>query len=160
MLCLRKSLQLSLFGDLPLSWLRVVLALVLSSSLLFASGCGSSATVDRYAVNGAVTLDGEPLSTGAITFFPDTEGAVASGGTIQNGEFVIAKEQGLPAGTYKVSITSTVSTAPASADPNELMENPPEVKSLVPTRYNSETTLTAEVYDTAENFLSFDLNSK
>lgn len=145
------QLSRSFTSQMSLAWLFV---------LLVASGCGGQDIQDRRAVHGTVNLDGEPLATGSITFFPDPPGPVATGGAIQAGEFAIAKDQGLPVGTYKVSITSTVSTAPPGADANELMEHPPEVKSLVPRKYNSETTLKAEVHDTTENFFTFDLDSK
>ena len=134
--------------------------LLICGALLLASGCSNGDTYSRLMVNGTVNLDGEPLATGSITFFPETEGAVATGGKIENGEFVIAKDQGLPAGSYKVSITSTISTPSIPNGPDNPIDNPPIVKSLVPKQYNSETTLKAEVHDAADNFLAFDLSSK
>jgi hypothetical protein len=147
-------------GVFPLVWRKRVPSLLLAGTLLVASGCGNDDTHNRQTVHGTVSLDGAPLATGAIRFFPETQGAVATGADIKDGEFEIPQEQGLPAGTYKVSITATENIGPVSTDHKDLMENPPQVKSLIPRNYNTETTLKAEIDEGTENSLSFDLTSK
>ena len=114
----------------------------------------------RQAVSGKVFLDEELLADGNITFFPSGAGSVASGGTIRYGTFDIPRHQGLTAGTYKVSITASFVEEPVSTDPNELIEHPPEVTSLIPKNYNSETTLTAEIEEATENFFTFRVKSQ
>ena len=143
-----------------MSWFCVLHRSLLAVAFVFICGCGGKDPYERHAISGIVSLDGEPLATGNITFFPETSGSVATGGTIQDGEFTVPKDQGLPAGKYKVSITATTTKGPVPTDPNELMANPPEVVSLIPKIYNSETTLTAEVSESPENSFTFDLLSK
>ncbi|MES2788039.1 MAG: carboxypeptidase-like regulatory domain-containing protein [Planctomycetota bacterium] len=108
-----------------MSWFRVLRRSLLVVAFVFVCGCGGKDPYERHAISGIVSLDGEPLATGNITFFPEASGAVATGGTIQDGEFTIPKDQGLPTGKYKVSITATTTKGPVPTDPNELMANPP-----------------------------------
>ena len=55
-----------------------------------------------------MTLDGEPLAEGTITFMaaPGSAAGVATGGgsTISNGSYSISQDQGLVPGTYNVAI--------------------------------------------------------
>lgn len=149
--------------ELSLSLSLLLRVSVVAFLIALASGCGGKPTDGRLALNGTVTLDHEPLSTGNITFFTDGAagaGAEATGGTIQDGKFTIAKEQGLPAGAYQVAITAATIVGPVAADPNERMEHPPEVRSLIPAKYNSSTTLTAQVKESSKNDFTFDLTSK
>jgi hypothetical protein len=137
---------------------------VLNSALLFSgSGCGkgSADPYDRQAVRGAVTLDGQPLATGFITFYPDASGPVISTAPIHEGSFNIPQAQGLTVGKYKVS---NMSTQPADEaqfmDPDELHANPPDPKSLIPKQYNTETKLVAEIEKSPNNTFVFDLLSE
>lgn len=130
-------------------------------TLLAVCGCGlgDRDPYARHAVKGTVTLDGEPLRTGTIVFHPAEKGPVVAGTVLQEGEFAISAEQGLPVGKYKVSITCVTESGPLPEDEDERMEHPPDVFSLVPKRYNSETVLTAEVLDQEINAFDFELQS-
>ncbi len=84
------------------------LAGVVCSVLL--SGCGGSAspTSPQAQISGTVTIDGKqaPLDT-TVTFWAADEGGGGTGSVDAAGRFVIksaAKERGLPAGRYKVSV--------------------------------------------------------
>ena len=117
-----------------LSRTALVLALV--------SGCGpSSDGIDRQPVTGAVTLDKEPLTQGAITFTPSADGPSA-GGTIDRGRYSIARADGPAQGSYRVSIVSMQPTGRKLPDP----EGPPgslaeELQNIVPSRYNTKSEL-------------------
>jgi hypothetical protein len=129
--------------------------------LLFSAGCGGSGDhYNRHAISGVVMLDGQPLSSGNIIFYPEQQGPVVSGGHVSDGKFEIPKKQGLPAGSYKVSITSSQAIQSNSKNPEELVINPPDVKSLIPKKYNTETTVVSKVEDTLKNVFTYELISK
>ena len=50
------------------SWLLAVLSVLGSAAF---SGCGNSSTSGKYRVSGTVTLDGQDVTNGFVTFVPD-----------------------------------------------------------------------------------------
>ncbi|SFI37695.1 hypothetical protein [Planctomicrobium piriforme] len=132
---------------------------LLVALMLCLAGCGKAEDgYQRYTVSGTVNLDGKPLETGEIVFYPRKEGPVVSGAPIQNGKFSLPESTGLTAGGYRVAIKSEVVEGGGSAE--DQFENPPSVRSLIPAKYNTETTLTAEVMHGPQNVLNFDLKSE
>ena len=124
--------------------------------VLVASGCGGS---NRPSVYGQVTLDGQPLEQGSISFIPTgtTKGPL-TGSIIAGGEYHIKSTSGPVIGQYKVEIRSSKSTGrqvplPSPAPPGTMID---EVVELIPSRYNAESTLTAEV-KAKKNKLDFHL---
>jgi len=124
------------------------------------TGCGRKDTVKRYPVAGRVTLDGQPLSSGTVSFMTES-GAVATGKIGADGAFRMvpfgASGDGVPAGRYKVVV--------CAPDPNALaaMKLPDgPVPSLIPERYNSPDTsgLEFEVKPDSQNQVDFTLKSK
>ena len=80
----------------------------LAVSLLLFSGCDSG---DRLAVSGVVTLDGQPLSAGTITFVPaDGNKTSSSGGFIEDGQFLFLAENGLLPGEYHIFLVPMLRT--------------------------------------------------
>ncbi len=79
------------------------------------TGCGSSS---RNALQGSVTLDGEPVKTGTISFLPaaGTSGN-SSGGEIKDGKYSIPAEVGLQPGEYRVTINARIATGRKIRDP-------------------------------------------
>ena len=145
------------------SWLpRLAVAVVAGLS---AQGCsGSGDDLPRESVSGTVTLDGRPLSTGAIRFSPsrnDLSGhAVEGGDSIKNGRFSISREVGLIPGDYRVSIFSGNTTGQrpsADAGPGRIAK---AAKELIPAKYNSQSELMANVPKGGLTDLRFDLHSK
>ena len=123
-------------------------------------GCGAPADeLKRQAVVGTVKWKGEPLKTGVIQFQPSSPGASTAGGAaIAEGAYEISRAEGLVAGTYRVSITSaSAASQPAGALPGD---SPPPPKEPIPAKYNSQTTLTAEVKEDGPNRFDFDLLPK
>ncbi len=118
----------------------------------FVWGCGG----DKLpTVKGKVTLDGQPLENGAISFVPADGATATAGGVITNGEYSIE----VPPGPKKVEITASkvVGQRPAyEGDPNSPMIDITE--SIIPPRYNTQTELTREVQP-GENTFDFDLTS-
>jgi hypothetical protein len=83
--------------------------------LLLVAGCGKSDPRPRFTVQGKVTLDGQPLTGGAVYFFPildpDQElpasASVASIGELgDDGSFKLstAGKSGAPVGKYRVRL--------------------------------------------------------
>ncbi len=84
------------------------LGVLLSAGLFFLTGCGSAG---RHALQGTVTLDGQPVKTGTISFLPTagTSGN-SSGGEIKDGKFSIPAKVGLQTGEYRVTINARIAT--------------------------------------------------
>src|SRR5262245_47986221 len=80
----------------------VVMCVLASGALV--GGCGRKYKGEkRYAVSGKVTVDGQPMEHGLISFLPQAEGIV-SGGPISSGAYAIPEEKGPNAGKYQVKI--------------------------------------------------------
>ena len=120
-------------------------------------GCADSGP-KRCAVSGIVTWKGKPLDQGVITFLAE-DSALGSGGgdMIKDGRYNIPAKQGLLPGRYKVIISS--------ADPRDKAPDPdsppgylPVAKDRIALKYNTKTTLTAEVTPQGQNRFDFDVD--
>ena len=140
------------------------------TGLLAASvtGCGGSDpnAPARAAVSGTVTLDGQPLAAGVIRFIPtkETKGPKTTA-TIEDGVFTLPAEFGPLAGRNRVEIESLDNGGFAMDDEEALQrlhEQPPaapiEVVRVPPTS-NRRSRLVAEISETDDNKLSFELVS-
>lgn len=126
--------------------------------MMLADGCGSPAgdAPVTYEVNGTVTLDGEPVSEGAMVFL-DAEGVGKSYGTrIEDGSFSTV----MTPGKKKVEITATRESK-TKMEPGPSGGPPvPALEQYIPGQYNTQTTLEAEISADDSNELKFDLKSK
>jgi hypothetical protein len=118
--------------------------------LLFA-GCGPSDGMVQ--VSGTVSLDGQPLDKGAITFTPTDGKSPTAGATIEAGKYTTR----VPKGTSKVSITS-----PKEVGKRKLYNTPdspetPIIEERIPAKYNQTTELTREINGDAT--LDFELKT-
>jgi hypothetical protein len=111
--------------------------LVLTLLLACAAGCG----VDHGAsVSGTVTLDEQPLTSGAVTFHPASNtGAAAYGQIDSTGRYTLStgSEQSLAPGQYVATVVATEAAAPPPADNKTLPQTP---KLLTPPRYGNAAT--------------------
>lgn len=97
--------------------------LVLRSLCLFLTaaalvGCSSDGL---QPLQGTVTLDGKPLEGAAISFSPIEGGRPATGKTDADGKFTLASYKagdGLPAGSYKVTVVKLDAKRQAQAAPS------------------------------------------
>ncbi len=124
----------------------VLLSLGLLMGLLICNeGCSHSDRPALGLVRGRVTFDGSPLAGAFVVFTPQAGGRQSSGRTNQDGVYELTylrDIKGAKAGTHKVIIaTATEQSA-----------------ERLPARYNSDTTLQAEVKP-GNNELNFDLTS-
>ena len=145
----------------PAGWCRPVRVLYLAAiacCLLPVYGCGGGS--QRHDIQGTVTLDGNPLPKGYITFRPQpgSPGPTA-GAEILDGEFAIATEGGTFAGEFRVEITA--SRPSGRKVPNRFTgAAEDEITQYLPNKYNSQSGLTAEVTADGPNRFEFDLDSQ
>jgi hypothetical protein len=140
-------------------WIRRLFAVAIVCA--FAPGCSTNQDgIDRVSVSGAVTLDGEPLKSGSITFSPKGNGPSA-GGVIEDGSYSVSTEAGPSAGKYSVEIRSMAPTGRKIPNydgaPGEMME---ETYDIVPPNYNSRTELNVEFKNGSKNVQDFALTGK
>jgi hypothetical protein len=141
------------------SALRLAAALALA-----AAGCGSPGKAVAP-VSGRVTLDGKPLANATVTFQPIAEGKDVNPGpgsygkTDADGRYalrVVGEElEGAYVGRHRVEVQAF---ARERADPNSDTERAPP--SLVPRKYNFESTLTFEVKPGGSTDANFELMTK
>jgi hypothetical protein len=102
----------------------------LSIVCLVALGCGGNGKPKAYPVTGTVTLNGQPIEGASVSFFTQDElmraarVPVPKGTTDASGQFHLTtyeKNDGAPAGSYKVAISWMQVTRP-SDDPEEMVE--------------------------------------
>ncbi len=121
-------------------------SLVLSALTLV--GCSSDPTpvdpLPRVPVSGSVTFEGAPLAEGMIQFDPvaGSQGTSASG-AVTAGAFAIEKALGPVPGKYQVSISSRPPAGIAASEtPGGTPKSKPET---IPAKYNTSTTLEADI---------------
>ena len=133
-------------------------SLVVLGLLLALNGCSDHAG-GRLAVQGTVTLDGQPLTRGSISFRPvaGTSGPTA-GAKIVDGRFSIPSGKSVFAGKYRVEITATRKTGRQVKDPT-FGTTVDQVAQYLSDRYNRSSELVAEVKPGGPNDLKFDLTS-
>jgi hypothetical protein len=100
--------------------------------LMGIAGCGGPYDAS---VAGVVTLDGNPVPTGAISFVPENGGPQAYAMVKSSGEYEVytGREAGLPPGQYKVAIVARESSTTLSEGGGP----PPPGKAITPRWYAS-----------------------
>jgi len=122
----------------PMFLHRLTTAACLGGGLAAATGCLGSGP-GLAPVGGVVTLDGEPLSSGRVTFWP-TSGRNASGWIEDDGSFTLgtfSDADGARVGRHRVAVTAALRkpTAPPNFD-----RDPPAAgwpRSPIPARYSN-----------------------
>ncbi len=121
-------------------------------------GCGRY-DVDRVGVSGAVTLDGQPLESGAILFLPHGAGPSA-GAQIENSRFSIARSNGPSPGDYRVEIRSFRDTGRMIPDDDFPGQTREVRQQIIPARYNEASELAATLSADRRQELTFQLQSR
>src|SRR5262245_13144757 len=136
--------------------------LMLVTLLAALTGCGGSG---RIIVEGTVTMNGEPLQSGAISLIPISGQGVPAGTEISNGVYRI-RAQGLLPGEYKVTINAFRGTGKKTWDgmgdsnaPASQKRYVVEMEQYIPARYNDSTELKATLVAGKANELKFDLQA-
>lgn len=117
------------------------LGLIVTVGMIAAGGCSGARAP---ALHGKVTLDGAPVTNGSIVFLPATSDGPKAAAAIEDGNYSVPASAGLKPGTYRVEVNWRKPTGRKvpSADPGISMD---ETKEAIPAKYNSDSTLTAEV---------------
>lgn len=123
---------------------------------LLSAGCGGGPEGPAlHEVTGTVTLDGEPVEDGRIQFREQEGDRQAFSGTITNGEYSLEAEPG----RMDVQIYAS-RIIPGKFDTSNPDDDPQPVGEMyIPEKYNSRTTLTAEVSASGDNNIPFELTS-
>lgn len=140
-----------------MNWTRLVLLVTLVANL---TGCGRRGYegAERFPVSGSVTVDGEPMDLGTISFLPTTSGNRVSGGMIEDGKYAIPEAQGANTGSYRVEIRWGKKTGKHSFDPELKLDVEQRAEGL-PAKYHKQSTLTADV-SKANHAFDFELQSQ
>lgn len=144
-------------------------------------GCGDNDT-GRVSVGGLVTLDGTPIAEGTITFAPVNGGPVAAA-AITGGEYFLSAVDGPGPGKNTVKVVAFREAANSSSgnktqpvsDEVDPIEAPKDnmlesvgsesgtyqdaMEQFVPERYNTKSTLSAELAETRNPSIDFQLTS-
>ena len=125
--------------------------LALLLAILLAAGCGSD-EVQRYPVSGTVTFDGQPVPDGHIIFASPGGETTPDAGPIVDGQYAFDVQSG----AKRVEIQASREVPGAPVDPAMGMAPRQE---YIPPRYNTQSTLRAEVKPDGENEFNFELKS-
>lgn len=130
--------------------------IMLAGALVSLAGCNDHG---RLAIEGTVSLNGQPLEDGNIRFAPQdgTEGPSA-GASIQEGRFRIKGQGGTFAGTFRVEIRASRKTGRQMTDVTGRKVD--QLEQYIPVRYNRQSELTATVTTEGPNRFEFVLHSK
>lgn len=128
---------------------------------LACAGCGRRDYTgeQRFAISGKVTVDGEPMGMGVISFLPQEKGGRVSGGPISDGEYDVPEPKGPNAGVHRVEIHWNKLTGKKIRDPFDKNGLIDEMMEGLPGKYHAKSELTAEVSPKQTNF-DFDLKSR
>lgn len=138
---------------------RGVGLLMVSMGFLVMAGCDDA---PRASVSGKVTVDGELVESGAISFVPtDPSKGNTAGATITNGVYQIEGNNLPSPGSYRVEITAMKKTgkkvpAGSPSPPGTMID---EAVESIPERFNKKSTLTQEL-KAGKNTCDYQLVSK
>lgn len=150
---------------------RADLAAGALATLMLATGCGdTSASVTRVSVSGTVTLDGQPLSAGAIVFHgassPTTGGdAVIAFGFVENGWYEIDADSGPAVGPARVEFRpkplqrGELEDAVDEAAGSSRQRSPKTTVVAIPDKYGERSILTVQ-FTPGQNRHDFQLDSQ
>ncbi len=133
---------------------------------LIVGGCIGGDGLPRQPVAGSITLDGQRLPSGVITFYPALRvingTTVVGAAMIRDGRFTIPRVEGLTPGKYRVSINASDQTKARGRgrfrDEDDRKDR--VSKELVPTQYNSKTGLEIEIQQHAIKEMKIELTSQ
>jgi len=129
----------------PKVWFGLFLGLLI--------GCAEQKPV----VKGRVTLDGNPVESGMVQFFPeDNKNPSGKPGKIENGTYTAV---GVPVGKMRIVINAPIVVGKKKA--SDLPESPmiDEMKESIPDKYNTNSTLFRDI-EPGVNVFDFELTTK
>lgn len=127
--------------------------------ILTMGGCGAGDSLSLASVEGLVTLDGEPLGDARVIFSPEDGRRPSSAVTESDGSYKLTYLEDQPGalpGRHKVIISTFVEADPDSSDPRVKTG----VREILPTKYNTQTTLEAQLEPGQREEVNFELTSR
>ncbi len=131
-----------------LAAVRPAAVLLFALGLCCASGCGGNG---KAKVHGKVTLDGQPVPAGSVSFTPVDGNTPTAGGVIKDGTYTAE----VPYGSMRVEIRSPKAMAapkPTAGPSHERFEE------LIPPQFNSQSKLVKQI-NASSSELDFELTS-
>ncbi|MSR56416.1 MAG: hypothetical protein EXS05_01930 [Planctomycetaceae bacterium] len=146
----------------PITIPRVLLSLSIAAMVCCGCGGGGTDLGKHGSVSGTVTFDGKPVELGQITFTPVGKEGTVTGAEIKNGKYSVSREAGPLVGQHKVSIHAN---RKSGAQIPAIMPAPEGtmidvMEEYIPTKYNFESTLTAEIKAGDNPKVDFDLKAE
>jgi hypothetical protein len=137
--------------------MRIPRSFVVLCACLLLAGCESRTYEgeQRFPITGKVTVDGQPVDIGTISFLPTNSERRVSGGPIQDGVYSVTEEMGPNAGAHRIEIHWHKKTGAKYRD-NDSGEMYDTRKEGLPAKFHSQSELTAEVSPEKTTF-DFDL---
>jgi hypothetical protein len=115
---------------------------VAAGCLLSVAGCEN--TGGKSAVSGSVSLKGEPLNKGTITFLLPEAKTPTAEALIENGKYALPAVSGLLPGKYRVRI-SAIEEFPITPEEYAAGKQPPPNRERIPAKYNTDSQEMVEV---------------
>jgi len=109
-------------------------AAVLVFAAVVPLGCGRGASGARCAVEGTVTLNGNPVDGGKILLLPADAGSVKAHGDIVDGKFSLDTTNGPNAGKYRIEIVWYKKTGKKVTNDASVID---ETLQVVPANYSA-----------------------
>ncbi len=143
--------------------LKTARVIGLTILLVFVSAGCDDAGLPRVAVKGNVTVNGQALNAGSITFIP-TEGSAGpkASGQVSDGAYKLSKKDGPAIGKLRVEIRADQEFAYNLDDPEDFDAKAPRVlpQNPIPPQFNDQSTLVCETKEGKTNEFDFDLKTK
>lgn len=131
---------------------RTLVAAAAAFALLgLTAGCGGP---PRAKVSGTVTLDGNPVESGTISFYPTANAGQTAGGGIQDGRYTLDASPGEM--TVVISANKVVGKTRMFKDGPET----DKVVELIPERYNKTSELKVTLQPGTNEGVNFELTTK
>lgn len=121
-------------------------------SLFSMTGCEN--TGGKLGVSGSVSLKGEPLNKGTITFLLPEAATPTAEALIEDGKYSIPAVNGLLPGKYRVRI-SAIEEFPITPEEYAAGKQPPPNRERIPAKYNTESQEIVEVEAKGKNQFDF-----
>lgn len=133
----------SLIQSRPGCWLLAVIAVAIAATW----GCGRTGPA-RGAVQGHVTVGGQPLAHGRILFLPQTaEGGPVVTAAIQDGHYVLSSSEGPTLGLHRVEVEGELKLGFALDDEQAYAQRKgaPLPPNPIPPQFNQQSTLSTVI---------------
>jgi hypothetical protein len=134
---------------------RTIDLLTLVLALTACTGCGNG----KYAANGEVTFNGQPVEDGTISLEPVDGNGPSTGGKIVAGKYDLSGPAATSPGKKRVRIAAVRKTGRKTVDSFSPSVKLDETEPYIPGIYNTRSTLSCDVVADRPNRLDFHLKS-